>query len=127
MGCPFVQFGPQTFGLPVVQSVLQLAVKVPEVFGIEGQVPAELGEVLLHVHASLGLHEQVEQRVSGIDGILVRHGAGLLPPFTGKQEGTPSFKGFLPGNLWEMFTAQSFLFYSGSKVCPGETVWPHFM
>lgn len=79
MGRPLVQFGPQPFGLPVVQPLLQLAVKVAEVFGIDGQLPAELAEAQLHVLAALGLHQQVEGSVGRIDGILVGHGGGRAP------------------------------------------------
>lgn len=58
--CSLVQLGPQRFGLPIVQPLLQLAVKVPEVFGIQVQLPAQLGKVLLHVFAVLRLDEVVE-------------------------------------------------------------------
>lgn len=58
--CSFVQLGPQRFGLPVVQSLLQLDVKVPEVLGIQVQLPAQLGKVLLHILAVLRLDEVVE-------------------------------------------------------------------
>lgn len=135
MGRPFVQFGPQTFGLPVVQPLLQLAVKVPEVFGIDGQLPAELREVLLHILTTLGLHEQVEQRVSGIDRILLRHGGGRTPSQsvsavrceTGGNEVIQELPTWKSLNTRETFTVndQSFLFYRGSpacKVCPGESI-----
>lgn len=74
--CSFVQLGPQRFGLPVVQSLLQLDVKVPEVLGIQVQLPAQLGKVLLHILAVLRLDEVVEGFVWSVDQILVSHGEG---------------------------------------------------
>lgn len=59
----FVQLRPQSFGLPVVQPFLQLGVEVPEILGIDVQLPAELGEVMLHILAGLGLDEEVKGRV----------------------------------------------------------------
>lgn len=74
--CSLVQLGPQRFGLPVVQPLLQLAVEVPEILGIEVQLPAQLGKVLLHIFAVLRLDKVVEGCVRSVGRILVGHDGG---------------------------------------------------
>lgn len=76
MRCSLVQFSPQGFGLPVVQLLLQLAIKAPKICRVEVQLPAELGKVLLHVLTGLGLDEEVEGGVGRVTGVLARHGGG---------------------------------------------------
>lgn len=76
VGRPFVQLCPQRLGLPVVQPLLQLDVEGPETPGVDVHLPAELGKVVPHILASLGLDEEVKRGMRRIDGVLARHGGG---------------------------------------------------
>lgn len=82
MGGSLVDFLPELFGLPVVELVLQFAVEVLVVPGVELQVATELSEVLLCLFTCLRLDKTVKKIVAGIDRVwLVGHcdGRGLEP------------------------------------------------
>lgn len=69
MGGSLVDLLPELFGLPVVEFVLQFAVEVLVVFGVELQVATELSEVLLCLFTCLRLDKTVKQIVAGIDRV----------------------------------------------------------
>lgn len=82
MGASLVDLLPEVFGFPVVESVLQLAVEVLVVPGLDLQVAAEFDEVLLCLFTCLRLDKAFKQRVAGIDRVeLDDHcdGRGLEP------------------------------------------------
>lgn len=82
MGASLVDLLPEVFGFPVVESVLQLAVEVLVVPGLDLQVAAEFDEVLLCFFTCPRLGKAFKQCVAGIDRVeLDDHcdGRGLEP------------------------------------------------
>lgn len=89
MSHPLVQSRPQCFGLPVVESLLQLGVEAPVVFGVDFQLFAELAKVSLNILTALGLDKEVKHSMGTVGGVLARHGGERRtgPRFFGRQVG----------------------------------------